>query len=206
MLIIPSRGRPHNFQRLITACLETGAREPAWVRLDEDDVSLAQYLALDMPDGWKTIIGPRQPLSEVYNEAYRAMPETDHCGFLADDVVPETPGWAEALIAAAGLDGMAVPAGGDTTGGCPHFVLGGELVRSMGWLSLPGLDRLYIDTVWAEIAEQRGVLRYLPEVVLSHRHFSSGKALFDQTYRKKKKVEDRLIYETWKKDFKSART
>ena len=196
--ILPSRSRPQNLGRLIAACRATGMSTPALVRLDEDDFTLSQYKSLIMPDNWKITVGPRLPLSGVYNEAYRTMPETEHFGFIADDVVPETHGWDRALIDSAGRDGMAVPAGGDTTGGTPHFVLGGDLVRSIGWLALPGLDRLWIDTVWHDIAQQRGVLRYLPEVVLSHLHFSNGKALFDRTYKKHNKAQDKALYETWK--------
>ena len=197
MLIIPSRGRPHNLQRLITSCLATGTSAPAWVRLDEDDDSLPQYVALDIP--WEVVVGPRVPLSEVYNEAYRELPETNHWVFIADDVVPTTYGWDRLLIDIAGVDGMAAPSGGGTTGGCPHFVLGGELVRSIGWLALPGLDRLYIDTVWSDISKQRGVLRRAKDVVLEHRHFSNRKALFDRTYRKENKAQDKIIYENWKR-------
>lgn len=199
MLIIPSRSRPHHLRRLIDACLNTGALTPAWVRLDEDDESLPQYAELQIPKNWEIVVGQRVPLSEVYNEAYQEIPETEHWVFIADDVVPVTPGWDRLLIEVAGDDGMAIPSGGETTGGCPHFVLGGGLVRSVGWLALPGLDRLYIDTVWSDIAEQRGVLRRVTDVVLEHRHFSNGKALMDKTYRKEKKAEDKLLYEKFKR-------
>jgi hypothetical protein len=195
MLIIPSRGRPQNLSRLIAACINTGVSTPAWVRLDEDDESLPQYAALSMPRHWEIVIGPRVPLSEVYNEAYREIPETSHWVFVADDVVPVTQGWDRLLIDIAGTDGMSVPEGGETTGGCPHFALGGELVRSVGWLALPGLDRIYIDTCWHDIAKRRGVLRPAPGVILEHRHFSNGKALLDSTYRKHNKDNDKAIYE-----------
>lgn len=94
---------------------------------------------------------------------------------------------------------MSVPAGGETTGGCPHFVLGGDLVRSIGWLSLPGLDRIYIDTCWEKIAKRRGVYREVHNVKLEHHHFSNGKALMDSTYRKHHKPQDKVIYDNWRK-------
>ena len=168
---------------------------PAWVRVDADDPTLAAYKALERPKEWILCVGPRLPLSGVYNEAYAAM-DAEWWGIINDDVVPETAGWDRALIALAARDGMAVPAGGH--GGTPHFVLGADLPRSTGWLSLPGLDRIYIDTVWADIAGALGVLRHAPDVVLRHRHFSNGGALFDATYRKRRKIEDRAIYEAWK--------
>ena len=145
------------------------------------------------PMGWTVVTGPRVSLSEIYNEVYsRGL---GWYGIFADDVVPETPGWDRLLIDAAGSDGMSC--GNDPA----HFVLGGELVREFGWVSLPGLDRLYIDTVWQTIAEKRGVLRRVPEAVVRHHHFSNGLALMDKTYRKHHKVRDRRVFEMWLSKF-----
>ena len=169
-----------------------------WLRLDDDDPSLPDYLALALPEPWTREVGPRLPLSAIYNKAYGRAPEAAWWGFIADDVVPETPEWDFWLVEAAGSDGMAVPAGGHDPEGAPHFVLGGNLVREIGWLALPGLDRIYIDTVWLDIAKSRGVLRRVPDVVLKHHHFSNGLALRDATYKKRHKPEDRALYEAFR--------
>lgn len=153
-----------------------------------------------MPEGWHVHVCMCNGLSELYNESYKYHPNEPFYGFIADDVVPLTDAWDVKLIEAARRDGMAVPAGGHDASGAPHFVLGGDLARSVGWLSLPGLDRLYIDTVWQRIAESRGALRRMPDVVLEHRHFSNGKALMDSTYRKHKKAQDKLIYDNWRSE------
>jgi len=194
MFILPSRSRPHNLARLYKACQETGLSSTVWVRLDFDDPLLGAYTA----PGWEIIVGPRMPLSRLYNDFYAAFPNLPWYGFIADDVVPETPLWDQSLIDIAGRDGMAVPEGSQDPGGTPHFVLGGDLVRDMGWLCLPGLDRIFIDTVWADVARSRGVLRHAPGVMLRHHHFGNGLALMDGTYRKHHKEEDRAIYEKWR--------
>ena len=201
MFVIPTRSRPQNIKRLAAAFRETGATTPAIVCLDDDDPMKSAYDALDCPRNWEFFVSGRAPLSTIYNRVLNYLPDLPWYGFLADDVVPETQGWDKALIERAGSDGMAVPSGGETTGGCPHFVLGGDLVRSVGWLALPGLARLYIDTVWGDLAQARGVYRYIPGVRLAHRHFSSGQAFMDSTYRKKNKVKDRQIYEAWGREF-----
>lgn len=200
MWILPSRGRPPNIARLLKAWEATKADTPAWLRLDDDDPALPQYAAMAIPEGWVRVVGPSGPLATLYNEVYQQAGKRPWWGFIADDVVPETPGWDRILIAVAGSDGMAAPSGGHDLNGAPHFVLGGDLVDSVGWLALPGLDRLYIDTVWRTIAEARGVLRRVPEVTLAHHHFSNGKALFDRTYRKTRKDQDRGIFEAWRKE------
>ena len=197
MWILPSRGRPQNVLRLSRAFVDTDATTPVWLRLDRDDPT-AHQVVYDSPWIWSKYVGERVPLSEVYNEAFQLFPRADWYGFIADDVVPETPGWDQKLIDVAGPDGMAVPSGAQHEGITPHFVLGGDLVRSVGWLALPGLDRIYIDTVWADIARRRDVLRFVPEVVLAHHHFSNQKALYDKTYRKHHKAEDRAVYDAWR--------
>ncbi len=198
MWILPSRSRPHNLLRLIDAWYETGASTPVELCMDSDDPCLPQVEAINIPSGWKIVVGHRGPLSVIYNAAHERHPDALWYGFIADDVVPLTNGWDIKLIEAAGSDGMAVPAGGETTGGCPHFVLGGDIVRSMGWLSLPGLDRIYIDTVWGDVAKARGVYREVQDVTLEHRHFSNGKAFIDKTYIKSRKQKDKFIYDNWR--------
>ena len=195
MWIIPSRTRPHNIRRLVAACLETRMTTRALLRLDNDDPLLRDYLRMETD--WEIVVDKRVSLSEVYNEVF--LRNLDWYGFLADDVLPETEEWDRLLIDAAGSDGMAY--GDDGIHQSPtHFVLGGELVRDVGWLALPGLDRLYIDTVWQDIASARGVLRYLSDVKITHLHFSNRRAMRDQTYRKPTKDNDRAVYRAWRKD------
>lgn len=203
MWVLPSRGRPHNLRRLIAAYTVTKATTPVWLRLDQDDLTLEQSLSLPFPGSWVREIGPRLPLSTIYAEAYQQSPERPWWGFIADDVVPETPGWDVRLIEVAGSDGMAVPSGGHDPDGVPHFVLGNQLPASMGWLALLGLDRLYIDTVWGDIANSRGVLRRVPDVVLRHAHFSNRRALKDETYKKRNKARDKSIYEAWVTEYRN---
>ena len=199
MWILPTRSRPHNLLRLIDAWEKTCASTPVELCMDSDDTCMDQYATMMVPTKWMAVIGQRGPLSIIYNDAYQRNQDSPWYGFIADDVVPITKDWDIRLIEAAGSDSMAIPAGGETTGGCPHFVLGGDLVRSMGWLSLPGLDRIYIDTVWRDVAMRRGVYREVHDVKLEHRHFSNGKARIDETYRKHNKQQDKLIYDNWRK-------
>ncbi len=194
MWLVPSR-RPHNLRRLANAW---GAA-PAWIRLDDDDPMLGGY---SFHPGWTVAVGPRKPLCGVYEEAFETYPDLDWYGFLADDVLPEV-NW-ESLIETAGRDGLAF--GDDGINGerhAAHFVLGGDLVREVGFLCLPGLSRIYIDTVWCDIARAKGVYRYRPDVKMPHLHFSNGRALMDATYRKPRRDADRALYEAWRNQEKT---
>ena len=195
MWVLPSRSRPQNLRRLILSC--AGMTTPVFVRLDKDDPMLQGYEDLDWPLFWQIIRADRVLLSTVYNDVFKEMPNLDWYGFLADDVMPKTLNWDSLLIAAAGKDGLAYGYDG-LNSKATHFVLGGDLVREIGWLALSGLDRLYIDTVWTDIATKRGVMRYLPDVKLTHMHFSNRTAMMDQTYRKPSKNRDRVLYHEWR--------
>lgn len=197
MFIVPSRGRPHNLKRLAKACRETGMTAPALVCLDADDPALSDYLNVPLLREWRIRLSSRVPLATLYNDVFEDYYATWY-GFIADDVVPETPEWDRRLIEVAGMDGMAVPDGGHDPDGAPHFVLGRKLPDSTGWLALPGLSRLYIDTAWQDIATERGVLRRVPEVVLKHHHFSNRLALYDYVYKKPSREADKALYEAWR--------
>lgn len=197
MFLIPSRERPHRLAQLINACLKTKMSAPAIVMIDDDDPCLSSYLDMAMPSNWTIEIGSGGFLSEIYNRSFNRHPNEKWYGILCDDAVPETEHFDLKLIYAAGENGMAVPAGGDSTGGSPHFVLGGDLVRKMGWVALPGLSRLYIDTIWYQIALSTGVHCFRPDIIISHHHFSNRKALMDKTYRKPDRESDRIIYGNW---------
>ena len=167
MFVLPSRKRPHNIKRFFYACQELGSETRGVVCLDEDDNSAITYPVA--PEGWRYELRPRASLSFIYNDVFDKYPHLPWYGVWADDVLPETPRWDRALIDAAGADGLAFGDDGINGGNHPtHFVLGGNLVREIGFLALPGLDRIFIDRVWADIARLRGVYRYLPDVQTPH--------------------------------------
>jgi len=200
MFTIPTRSRPHRLQTLIDACRKAEMSTPAAVIVDFDDPMIGAYRDIKLPEKWILLEGQRRKLSTIYNNFFQMFPDLEWYGLLADDVVPTSRAFDAKLIAAAGTKGMAF--GDDSINGgnfATHFVLGGDLVRDMGWLALPGLSRIYIDTVWNDVAQDNEVRRYLSRVKMDHHHFSNGKALMDSTYRKPDKEADKALYEAWRR-------
>lgn len=199
MWVLPSRGRPKNLIRFFDAFEKTSGSTPGLVILDRDDPVLDGYREVILPPGWSLILEPKHPtLGALQNSIFDRWPNNPWYGLIADDVVPLTEEWDKKLVDAAGSDGIAFPH--DSINGgrqFTHGVIGGDLVREMGWLILPGLDRVYGDNVWTHIGEKRGVLRYCPDVKLDHLHFSNGKAPMDKTYEKHHVSNDRDIFEKW---------
>lgn len=199
MFIVPTRGRPQNLRRLIAACLARGNSYPWTVRVDANDVRLDGYKAIPLPENWSMVVGPQRPLSELFNEIYERDTSLAFYGIMADDVVPGSHGWDRVLVAAAGSDGLSY--GNDGINGPDHWthgVIGGDLARTLGWIHLPGVDRLYADTALEEYARAKGLLRYCPAVKLTHYHFSNGLAEYDETYQKPRALNDEAVYLAWR--------
>jgi hypothetical protein len=201
-IIVPSRGRPHNLERLAKAAAETCTVDyEILVRLDEDDKHL--YPPLEKV---RYTVGPRIFFTASVNElAEMALRENfSHVAILGDDVLPETKGWDEMMISSLpelgivyGSDGLEHLHGADLP---THVVVSIELYKKIGWLALPATRHLFPDNAWKEIGKITGIV-YLPHVKLSHLHRWNKAAPDDKTYReandKKKREDDRIAFENW---------
>jgi uncharacterized Rossmann fold enzyme len=199
MWFLPSRGRPANMARLLEAWRKTEASTPLILIVDADDPTLPEYKQLPLPENWTLRVAPeRKPLGELVNDAYRTCPDEPWYGFIDDDRVPGTMHWDTELVKTAGTDGMAYSDDGikgELLSTNP--VVAGDLVRKMGWFVPPGLDRLYIDTVWMAYARRNKVARYRGDVKTTHLHFSIDPTAFDATYMKPSARKDREVFDQW---------
>jgi hypothetical protein len=200
MWIMPTRGRPHNLRRFIALWRGLAQRrDDVWrIVVDLDDPRLLEYQSIALPFGWNLHIGPRVGTCQSYNGMFKRFPDEPFYGVLADDVVPETEGWDAQLVETAGRDGVAY--GDDGINGealATHSVVGGDFVRKLGFISLPGLVRLYADNVLTELARADGVLRYRGDVKLTHHHTFNGLAPKDATHEKPEAGADAQVYHRW---------
>lgn len=199
MHVLPSRQRPDALKRFFEGYIETEADSKGVVLLDIDDPKLHEYEIRNFPKDWIAIAGIRHDgLASMFNEAFHRFPNEPWYSYMTDDTIPRTKHWDKILIEKAGNDGVAYPddgINGEKLAGIP--VIGGDLVRDMGWLALPGLKRIYIDNAITEVARRAGKLHYCPEVLIEHMHFSNGKSAFDDTYAKPDSHLDKQRYEEW---------
>ena len=79
-----------------------------------------------------------------------------------------------------------------------------EIVVGLGWLALPYCDHLYIDNAWKDIGKGIGNLRYLPDVIIEHMHYTNNKSRIDHRYMKTNApdqfAKDQAAYERWLAD------
>ena len=202
-IAVPTRGRPHNLERLAKAAKQTCITDyEIFARLDNDDE--VEYKELD---NVRYVVGPRIYFAASVNQlAEIALKEGfTHLAILGDDVLPETKGWDQALITslpelgvAYGSDGLEHLHGQDLP---THVVVPIEMYKRLGWIALPTLRHLFCDNVWRELGKLTNFI-YRPDVKLSHLHRWNKAAPDDKTYReandKDKRVLDKAAFEQWR--------
>ena len=197
LVIVPSRGRPHNIGRLIDAWRTTGARATLLVAVDDDDPTLPTYRRIMEPtndeerQAFQLHVGPRLrlagTLNELANERVARAGTLDHdiIGFMGDDHKPVTVGWDDHIEAAFSDRGLGVVYGNDCIQGpnLPTAVfMSAAIIRALGYMVPPGLVHMYLDNTWKVWGEGMGRLTYLPHVIIEHLHPIAGKAEWDDRY------------------------
>ena len=209
LIIIPSRGRPGNVARFMRAAVKTCRADTAVVWAFDDDDPLAgksvdtvMSFAADFPVTAQ--MGPRKGLGAWTNEiavasvgGYRAL------GSFGDDHVPQTPGWDKVLLEAIGDmggTGIAYPNDQMRDDVCEAWVESSGIVAALGWMCEPSLRHWWVDQVIHDLGTGAGCLKYLPDVLVPHKHFAAGKAQVDATYRDSGRsiAADQAAYETWR--------
>jgi hypothetical protein len=199
-ILVPSRGRPHNIERLWHEAVRTAAHPGSlylMVRVDDDDVQLPEYRRVCDELHLRLFVGPRTRLRANWDELAAIAVERG-AAYLApwgDDVVPETPGWDEILTRRLDRDGPGFVYGRDGVWDSTfdrdvpgHLVLPtacimqAEVFKALGWIGPAQLTHLCIDLAWRDLGIAVGCLFYEASVMIRHRHRIAG-APDDQTYR-----------------------
>jgi len=202
MWSLPTRGRPSSLKRFIDAYVDTKGSSAVYVRLDEDDPFLTEYLKLQFPKSFIINVGPREGLKAAMEEMFKKYPNEDWYGLGADDIVPRTDFWDKELATEAGLRKIAHPddLGKRKKKHLPtHPVCGGDLVRAVGWFGHPATVHFFLDNSWQFVGEGLNCITLREDIVVEHLHHSLGKSQLDSTYKEvnTKMESDRANYNAW---------
>jgi hypothetical protein len=201
MWVLPTRSRPSNCERFIAAWKDSQASTRVYVRLDSCDPELDALLSLTWPSEFQVVVGNRDSITLSSNEVFVKYPSEPWYGFLADDFVPQTPCWDQALIKQAGSQDISYP--NDLANRKKRLptlpCVGGDLVRAVGWFSFPHTRHYYIDTAWQFIGERLDRIHRMENVIVEHMHPANDKSDMDTVYReaKAKMSGDREAYDNW---------
>jgi hypothetical protein len=189
-VIVPSRGRPEQCRALVQAFRDTCTADTRLVlSVDDDDPRCQDYIDIafggpGFPVGVFT--GSNRSMVEALN---RAASEVDGIavGFLGDDHCPRTVGWDAAYLETLRELGTGIVYGNDLLQGerlPTQVAMTTDIVRALGWMAPPSLIHLAVDNAWLELGRAADFIRYLPDVIVEHRHPVAGKAQWDDGYKR----------------------
>jgi len=109
----------------------------------------------------------------------------EYIGFLGDDHVPRTRGWAQAMIRT--LDemetGIVYPDDGFQHEKLPTcWAMSADIIRALGRMVPADVAHMFCDNSLLVLGRATNTLRYLPEVLIEHMHPAAGKGNVDSTY------------------------
>jgi hypothetical protein len=195
----------------LRAAIEAGTSTPGVLVVNDQDYAENNeaYDSLVLPIGWSVYVVPGDDVTSKTEQARRELltPDMAWVGWLADDLRPVTPNWDTRLISQ--LTGYNIVSSDDDlhapermNGG---IVLSADLVRAVGWLSLPTLIHMHGDSAWEELGRATGTWTVDMSVLVRHLHErKTGQK--DETSRKTNESwehDDRAI-NVWRKNEKAA--
>lgn len=191
VVIVPTRGRPANAERLQARFDETSTTDTVLVFVaDHDDPELPAYKRLLSDKKIDRLMIPEnvpQGMCAVLNHAALRYAEMfDHVGFMGDDHLPITWGWDERILQALSSPDPRVVYGNDLLQGeaLPTAVfMHSRMIKALGWMAPPELKHLYLDNFWLDLGNTLLGRVYLPDVVIEHIHPAAGKTPMDDRYR-----------------------
>ncbi len=194
-LIVPSRGRPGNIQRLYNALAETDSDVNLYVGIDQDDPTIEEYLKLQVDSDICIFVSPeRKRFGPTLNTISKYI--ADEYPFLAwcgDDHLPITKNWDEKYREELRKMDAGIVYGNDLVQGeniPTQMGFTSNIVKALGYAVPDGFIHLYIDNYFLELGRAIGGVKYLSDVIVQHLHPCAGGAQEDQTYREANSPEN----------------
>jgi hypothetical protein len=174
IVMVPTRGRRAQCERLLESFTETATVADITFITDPDDQDT--YEGMDWGDALHAVLDPRGTLTEKLNHAADGLKDTYGVLFWAgDDHVFRTPGWDQILLKALeemGGTGVVYPDDKRRADIPEIWAATSDIVDTLGWFANPAVNHYYIDNSWAEIGLRTGLVRYVPDAVVEHLHYS----------------------------------
>ena len=202
--MVPTRGRRAQCERLLESFTATASPDTDLLFvLDPDDGDT--YAGVDWGRAATAVLDPRDYLTGKLNKTAMAMADAyDVLMWLGDDCVPETPGWDALMLATLeelGGSGWVYPDDKRRSDVPEHWMVSSDVVQALGWFAPPHVQHFYCDNIIAELGKRAGLIRWCPEAVIRHEHYSVSKsARRDRVYSQTEKkfgASDLAAFQEW---------
>jgi glycosyltransferase involved in cell wall biosynthesis len=180
LVIVPSRSRPDNAQRLLEA-IDRTSQAPVDVvfAVDADDPLKDQY-----PAYCTQVVEGGSMVAALNQVAVANAEKYPYIGFLGDDTLPHR-FWYGRIMWALESKKNSMVYGNDLIHGegLPTAIfMDSNVIRSLGFMAPPGQKHLYVDNYWKALGDKTGNLIYVNDAVIEHLHPLVSKAENDEVY------------------------
>ena len=202
MVMVPTRGRPERLRVLLDSFTKTATCADICVITDPDDTSYGDF---DFGDTAHAVLEPRAFLTGKLNKTAEAFADTYRVlMWCADDHVFETPGWDRLMLDRLdemGGHGWVYPDDKRRNDVPEIWMVSSDVVQALGWFANPALSHFYLDNSVAELGKRSGLIRWCPQAVIEHKHYSVDRAVeHDEVYRTTEDLfgqSDLAAYKEW---------
>jgi|SRR6185312_9667910 len=185
LVMVTTRGRRKQVERLLDSYREnTDAADVVFI-MDPDDEDT--YNGIDWGSALTSTLSPRGTNVEKLNRTAQAFwDDYDALMFVGNDHVFRTPHWDTIMLRkleSMGGTGMLYPDDKRRNDIPEIIMISSDIVKVMGQFAEASFSHYYIDNAWAETGKRSGLLRYVPEVVIEHHHYSvDPETEYDELY------------------------
>jgi len=204
LVMVPTRGRRAQCERLLESFTATATRADLLFITDPDDDS---YEGMDWGQATHAVLEPREYLTGKLNKTALAMADLyPVLAWFGDDCEFQTPGWDTLMLATLEKDlgghGWVYPDDKRRQDVPEHWMVSSDVVQALGWFANPVLNHFYIDNSVADLAKRADMIRWCPQAVVEHLHYSvcaeTGHDEVYQTTEDKFGEPDRQAFEEWR--------
>lgn len=177
MFFLATRNRPQHLAAVIESCRAVGDVPNVAVIHDGCEI-----YDIDWPDNWLRYRSAEHlEMAGAFRVLYAKLPGLLWYGYLNDHCHPLKPGWSAALVETAGRWGIASavdtvqrtnPRTGRARINC--YVLGGDLVRELGWVWPDFVVHLWGDDALEDIGYELGIMRHDERARMENRTLRDG--------------------------------
>ena len=217
-IIVPTRGRPGNIRKVISAWDFTNAWDVADLILavDVDDPEYQGYVDLyeehRHPDTGEQLFSVHYqarwvPMVQKLNDtAQELAPAYFAVGFAGDDHLPQTIDWAKRYLTILHEMGTGMVYGDDGYQGrklSTEWAVTSDVIRALGRMVPAPVEHMYCDNSMMDLFNGAGALRHLPEIRIEHFNpYAGGKAPMDAQYKRvnhrDQYSKDGKAYQRWR--------